>query len=238
LPLGNGAISYAEDSHGNVWLGFYFGGLARYRGGKFRLFTEADGLPASQVSDLLTDSQGRLWIATSGHGLFRLDDTETDQPTFNNYSTADGLSSNHLICLTKDRFGRIYVGTGRGINRIDQDGSVKVFTQEDGLPSNYITRAAADSNSNLWFVAHNTVVRFVPEIEQAADPPPVFIDRILVNGVPQRISQLGETETRPLELDSSQRQIQVDFFALTFGAGENIHYQYRLDGQDWSTPVK
>ncbi len=238
LPLGNGAITYAEDSHGNIWFGFYFGGLARYRDGKFQLFTEDDGLPTSQVGDLLTDSLGRLWVATSGHGVFRLDDTEAEHPVFSNYSTANGLSSNHLICLTEDRFGRIYIGTGRGINRIDLDGSVKVFTQEDGLPSNYITRCAADKNGNLWFVARNTVVRFVPEIEQTTSPPPVFIDRILVNGVPQSISQLGETETRPLELESTQRQIQVDFFALTFGAGENIRYQYRLDEQDWSAPIK
>ena len=238
LPLGNGAITYSEDSHGNMWFGFYFGGLARYRDGKFQLFTEDEGWPTSQVGDLLTDSRGRLWVATSGHGMFRVDDTEADRPVFKNYSTANGLSSNHPICLTEDRFGRIYIGTGRGINRIDRDGSVKVFTQEDGLPSNYITRCAADKNGNLWFVARNTVVRFVPEIEQTTSPPPVFIDRILVNGVPQNISQLGETETRPLELESTQRQIQVDFFALTFGAGENIRYQYRLDEQDWSAPIK
>ena len=238
LPAGNGTLSYAEDAHGNMWFGFYFGGLARYRDGKFQFFTEAEGMPYSQVGDLLTDSLGRLWIATSGHGLFRLDDTAAEHPVFSNYSTATGLSSNHLICLTEDRFGRIYIGTGRGINRLDRDGSVKVFTQEDGLPSNFITRCTTDKHGNLWFVARNTVVRFVPEIEQVPTPPPVFIDRILVNGVPQSISQLGETETRPLELESTQRQIQVDFFALTFGAGENIRYQYQLDAQDWSAPIK
>ncbi len=238
LPGGNGPISFAEDAHGNMWFGYYFGELVRYRNGKFQLFTEKDGLPFSQVGDLLTDSQGRLWIATSGHGLFRLDNTEDDNPVFHSVSTANGLSSNHPLCLSEDRFGRIYVGTGRGINRIDRDGSIKVFTQEDGLPGNYITRAAADKNGNLWFVTRNTVVRFVPEEEKATTPPPVFIDRIIVNGVLQKISELGETEIRPLELESAQRQIQIDFFALTFGAGENIRYQYQLDEQEWSRPTK
>jgi signal transduction histidine kinase/ligand-binding sensor domain-containing protein len=238
LPAHNGPISFAEDSHGNMWFGYYFGGMARYRDGKFRLFTEPDGLPSSQVRDLLSDSLGRLWIATSGRGLFRLDDTNAEKPVFTILSTENGLSSNQPLCLTEDRFGRIYVGTGRGINRVDRNDSVKVFTQEDGLPSNYITRCAADKNGNLWFVTRNTLVRFVPEIEQAATPPLVFIDRILVNGVPQKISELGETETRPLELESAQRQIQIEFFALTFGAGENIRYQYMLDEQDWSTPIK
>jgi ligand-binding sensor domain-containing protein/signal transduction histidine kinase len=238
LPAHNGPISFAEDSHGNMWFGYYFGGMARYHDGKFRLFTEPDGLPSSQVGDLLADSLGRLWIATSGRGLFRLDDTNAEKPVFTILSTANGLSSNQPLCLTEDRFGRIYVGTGRGINRVDRNDSVKVFTQEDGLPSNYITRCAADKNGNLWFVTRNTLVRFVPEIEQAAIPPLVFIDRILVNGVPQKISELGETETRPLELESAQRQIQIDFFALSIGTGENIRYQYRLDDQDWSNPSK
>ena len=238
LPTGNGTISFAEDSHGNMWFGYYFGGLARYRDGKFRLFTDHDGLPSSQVGDLLTDSLGRLWIATSGRGVFRLDDTKTEKPVFTNLSTADGLSSNQPLCLTEDRFGRIYVGTGRGINRIDRNDSVKVFTQEDGLPGNYITRCAADKSGTLWFVTRNTLVRFVPEIEQVSTPPLVFIDRIIVNGVPQNISDLGERETKPLELGPTQRQIQLDFFALTFGAGENIRYQYRLDGRDWSNPTK
>ncbi|HKA18847.1 MAG TPA: two-component regulator propeller domain-containing protein [Blastocatellia bacterium] len=236
LPAHNGPISFTEDSHGQMWFGYYFGGLARYNNGAFRWFTEKDGLAASQVGDLLTDSEGRLWVATAGRGLFRVDNTLDDHPLFASLSTANGLSSNQTSCLTEDRFGRIYVGTGRGINRVDRDGKIRVFTQEDGLPTNLITRCAADKNGALWFVVSNTLVRFVPEIERRGAPPPVFIDRILVNGVSQKISELGETEIRPLEFGSSQHQIQVDFFALTFGAGENVRYQYRLDDQDWSNP--
>jgi signal transduction histidine kinase len=200
------------------------------------LFTEKDGLPASQVDDLLTDSAGRLWVATASRGLFRVDNTQDEHPAFTSFSTANGLSSNQSLCLTEDRFGRIYVGTGRGINRIDRNGSIRVFTQEDGLPTNLITRCAVDKSGALWFVVSNTLVRFVPEIERTAAPPPVFIDRILVNGVSQKISELGETEIKPLEFESAQHQLQIDFFALTFGAGENVRYQYRLDGLDWSDP--
>jgi len=238
LPAHNGPISFAEDSHGQVWFGYYFGGLARYNNNAFQLFTEKDGLPDSQVGDLLTDSAGRLWVATASRGLFRVNNTQDEHPVFTSFSTANGLSSNQSLCLTEDRFGRIYVGTGRGINRIDRDGSIRVFTQEDGLPTNLITRCAADKSGALWFVVSNTLVRFVPEIERLAAPPPVFIDRILVNGVAQKISELGETEIPPLEFEAAQHQIQIDFFALTFGAGENVRYQYRLDENDWSNPSR
>ncbi|MBD0327997.1 MAG: hypothetical protein ICV68_16340, partial [Pyrinomonadaceae bacterium] len=237
LPKSNGPLSFAEDSYGNVWFGFYFGNLARYRDGKFRMFTAKDGIPDSLVGDILKDSSGRLWIGTSGRGLFRVDNPNDEKPVFTSISTANGLSSNQIICLVEDRFRRIYVGTGRGINRIDAAGSIRIFTQADGLPSNYITRCAADKNGFLWFVTRNTLVRFSPEIERESAPPPVFIDKIFVNGVAQKISALGETEIKTIELEPDQKQIQIEFFALTFGAGENIRYQYRLDRQDWSAPT-
>jgi signal transduction histidine kinase/ligand-binding sensor domain-containing protein len=237
LPKSNGALSFAEDAFGNVWMGFYFGNLARFRNGKFEVFTAADGIPDSLVGDILKDSSGRLWVGTSGRGLFRIDHPNDEKPVFNSISTANGLSSNQIICLVEDGFKRIYVGTGRGINRIDASGNIRIFTQADGLPSNYITRCAADKKGFLWFVTRNTLVRFAPEIERESAPPPVFIDKIFVNGVAQKISALGETEVKPLQLESDQRQIQIEFFALTFGAGENIRYQYRLDRQDWSAPT-
>ncbi|HEX8247292.1 MAG TPA: two-component regulator propeller domain-containing protein [Pyrinomonadaceae bacterium] len=238
IPKSNGALSFAEDLYGNVWFGFYFGNLARYRDGKFQIFNAADGIPESLVGDILKDSSGRLWVGTSGRGLFRIDNPDEEKPVFKSISTANGLSSNQIICLVEDRFQRIYVGTGRGINRIDRGGNIRIFTQADGLPSNYITRCAADKKGFLWFVTRNTLVRFSPEIERSSASPPVFIDKIFVNGIPQKISALGETEVKPIELESDQRQIQIDFFALTFGAGENIRYQYRLDEQDWSAPTE
>ncbi len=237
LPTNNGPIAFAADSDGDVWLGFYFGGLARYRNGRFQLFTAKDGIPESTVDDILTDSRGHLWIATTGRGLFRVDNPTAEKPAFNSISTSTGLSSNQVLCLTEDRFGRVYSGTGRGINRLDANGNIRLFTQADGLPSNYITRCASDKNGALWFVTRNTLVRFIPEAEQTAMPLPVFIDKISVNGVPQKISELGETDIKPFELASDQRQIQVDYFALTFSTGENIRYQYRLDEQAWSNPI-
>jgi signal transduction histidine kinase/ligand-binding sensor domain-containing protein len=236
LLKNNGPISFAEDFRGNIWFGHYFGKLARYRDGKFEIFSIEDGLPESQIGDLLTDSTGRLWIATAGHGIFRIDDTDAEKPVFISLSMQNGLSSNQVICLTEDKFKRIYAGTGRGINRIDRNGIIRVLTQADGLPGNYITRCAADKKGDLWFVSQNILVRLTPEIEKNIIPPPVFIDKFSVNGVAQKISVLGETDINLPDFAANQTQIEISFFALTFGAGENIRYQYRLNEQDWSNP--
>jgi signal transduction histidine kinase/ligand-binding sensor domain-containing protein len=237
LPRYNGPIAFAEDRHGSIWFGHYFEGLTRFRNGKFDHYTVKDGLPKTLISDLLIDSAGRLWIGTSVYGLFRIDETNAEKPVFENISTAEGLSSNQIICLTEDRFKQIYAGTGRGINRFKTDGKIGLFTRADGLPSNYITRCAADKDGFLWFVSQNTLVRFRPEVGAPDSPPPVYIDKVSVGGVPQKISTLGETSIDLPDLTSDQSQVEIDFFALTFGAEENILYQYRFDGQDWSTPT-
>lgn len=236
LPDANGPISFAEDRFGNVWFGHYFGKLTRWRNGKFETFGAADGLPESQIGDLLVDGRQRLWIATSGNGLFRIDDPDSAKPSFRSISTDAGLSSNQTLCLTRDRFGRIYAGTGHGIDRIDENDVIRTFTQSDGLPGNFITRCGADAKGDLWFVSQNALVRFTPENDRAPMPPPVFIDRLVVNGAARKISVLGEKGIDLPDLSSDQTRIEIAFFAITFGAGENIRYQYRLDGGDWSAP--
>jgi signal transduction histidine kinase len=237
LPKNSGVIAFAEDKQGTLWFGFYFGGIARYRNGEFKYFGPKDGLPESQVIDLWNDSRGHLWIGTLGYGLFVIDKTEAETPMFRSFSTLNGLSSNQTLCLTEDRFGRLFVGTGRGISRIDPNGSVKVFTQADGLPSNFITRCAAAPNGYLWFVSGNTLVKFKPELEQESSALPVFIDKISIGGVQQRISALGETTVQLPEISADSHQFQIDYFAQTFASAANIHYQYALDDHEWSNPT-
>ncbi|MDQ2856997.1 MAG: hypothetical protein M3R68_11755, partial [Acidobacteriota bacterium] len=64
LPAFSLPTAYCEDGHGNIWMGLYDGGLARYRDGRFRFFSPSDGLPAGIVRALYLDHAGRLWIAT------------------------------------------------------------------------------------------------------------------------------------------------------------------------------
>ncbi len=55
------------------------------------------------IYDLHTDSFGRLWIASSDGGLARLDEPDAERPAFRIYTTADGLSSLRVRCLTEGR---------------------------------------------------------------------------------------------------------------------------------------
>ncbi len=242
LPSKNGATAFGEDRAGNVWLGFYYGGLYRHRSGKFESFTAEDGLPAGYISNIFTDSKGRVWVATSSGGVLRIDNPTTEEkPTLAVLTTRDGLSSNQANCITEDNFGRIYISTGRGVNRLDlTTGRIKVFTQADGLPENIVRLCGREASGALWFGTFENLARYVPVADEKSQPPPVFLSNLRVNGEPiKKLSELGETNVENLDFAPDQRQIQIDFFALGFGTGEALRYQYKLDGidADWSEPT-
>ncbi|HEX6124921.1 MAG TPA: two-component regulator propeller domain-containing protein [Pyrinomonadaceae bacterium] len=241
LPPANAVTAFAEDRAGNIWMGYYTGGLVRYRQGKFDSFSAEDHLPPGYIGNIFADSAGRIWVATSNGGAVRIDDPTTERPRLINVTTKDGLSSNHVTCTTEDNFGRIYISTGRGVNRLDlRTGRTKVFTKADGLPDNIVTQCNREATGALWFGTWNGVARYEPAAEDGALPPPVFLSDLRVNGVSvKNLSQLGETNIENFDLGSDQRQIQIEFFALGFGVGETLRYQYKLDGAqfDWSEPT-
>lgn len=238
IPSALGSITtFGEDAAGNMWFSFYRGGLIRYRRGVFRLFTATEGIPEGYINDFLSDAKGRFWIATSSRGLFRIDDPDVETPGFHNLSARQGLLSNQANCLAQDRWGHVYVGTGRGLNRLDPEtNAFRAYSETDGLPGNYVSHCRSDRAGVLWVAGTNSVSRFVPGTDKEPAAPPVFVEGLNINGVAHRVSELGETSIAGLQLAPEQKQIQIDFFALGFDSGDTLRYQYKLNEQEWSTP--
>jgi ligand-binding sensor domain-containing protein/signal transduction histidine kinase len=234
-------MSYAEDKQGNIWMGSYVGRLIRYKDGKFSLFFKEDGLPDGALRSLYVDQKGRLWGATMQGGVFRIDDTSAEHPTFVNLTAADGLSSNVVVAITEDLQGRMYFATGRGVDRYEPEtGRIKHFTTNDGLASNHFTDAARDQNGNLWFATANGLSRLTPENEAPVAPPPIFVSKIRIADENYPISELGETEISNLELLPERNQLEASFVSPNFSGSENLRYQYKLEGSDtdWKEPTR
>ena len=173
LPRYNPPTAFREDAAGNLWLGFYEGGLARYRDGRFRLFTQSDGMPAGPVRALYLDHAGRLWVATGQDGVVRLDDPQADHPRVVAYTTADGLSSNGISCITEDKLGRMYFGTARGLDQLDLETKrVRHYTKAEGLPSSAVTVAFRDRQDALWIGTDLGLARLIPGPDSPQQQPP------------------------------------------------------------------
>jgi signal transduction histidine kinase/sugar lactone lactonase YvrE len=229
-------LSFVEDRGGNLWIGT--GGedsaLIRYREGRFEIFDRASGVPEGWMMDLLFDHLGRLWVANPTAGLLRVDDPNAGQLKFIRYTPNEGLSSIAVRCVTEDEFGRIYAGSGRGLDRLNPEtAQVENFSTADGLPNSDVDVAYRDRHNDLWFGTANGFARFVPEPVRVRQAPNAFITGLRVAGVEQAVSVLGESEIPSLELDSSQRQVTVDFLGLGANLGEKLRYEYRLGDSPW-----
>src|SRR5207302_660182 len=110
--------AFVEDSAGNLWIGFYTGDIVRYKDGHFQLIS-LDSSRTGTIRAIYLDREKRLWIATGDDGVARIDDPLAEHPKPVMYRTAEGLASNQATCVTEDKWGRIYIGTGRGVDRFD-----------------------------------------------------------------------------------------------------------------------
>jgi signal transduction histidine kinase len=214
--------------------------LARYARNAFTFFTASHGLPPGTIRNIHRDRSGRLWLASDGGGLIRVDNTSAEQPTFVSYTTTQGLSSNNTEVITEDIHGRLYVGGAHGLDRFDPaTGRVRHFTTADGLAPGIFRAAFRDHNGVLWFGMTGGLSRLAPVIERPPPPPPVLITGLRVSGVTRPVSALGQREMSLLDFAPEHNQLQVDFVGLGFGTGDVLRYQYRLEGAagtDWSAP--
>ncbi|MBF9251870.1 hypothetical protein I2I11_01040 [Pontibacter sp. 172403-2] len=110
----------------------------------FRNWTLEDGLPQSQVRDVLQDNKKQLWIATRG-GVSRFDGTN-----FYTYTRQQGLSSNNISCLFQDSRGRIWAGTSdHGLNVLEND-RFRSIRSDRGLSGTDIHSIAEDTLGRVW----------------------------------------------------------------------------------------
>jgi ligand-binding sensor domain-containing protein/signal transduction histidine kinase len=238
LPEGNRPVAWAESADGTLWVGFREGGLARLRHGRFEYFGEPDGLPPAMTRALHRDARGRLWAATTGAGLVRVEQPEALRPRFVRLTRADGLSSDHIRALTDDGDGALYLGTSGGVDRLDvETGAVVRYTTADGLAQNEIQTAFRDARGALWFGTMRGVSRFVPRRDGAAPPVPALIGGVSVGGVPRPLPPLGQRIVPAFEVPAGADSIRIDFFAPALAAGHALRFQYRLGGGDWSPPT-
>jgi ligand-binding sensor domain-containing protein/two-component sensor histidine kinase len=239
LPAHPVPTAFAEDRSGSVWIGFYHGGLARFRAGRFDFFQSADGLPGN-VRKLYLDSAGRLWIGTA-RGLARVDDPAAERPRFVTYDTKQGLASDEVTAMAEDRWGRLYAATGRGIDRFEPRPAglsrVKHYTTADGVASGELQLALRDRQGTLWFSTPLGVSRLSPSLDRPRYPPPVLVTGLSIGGVAQPISDLGQSSVSGFKL--RRNPLRIDFVGLGFSPGEALRYQYRLEGADpdWGAPT-
>jgi ligand-binding sensor domain-containing protein len=132
------------------------GGVVRFDGVNWTVYNqENSGLPNDDVQDIAIDSQGKIWIATSG----TIYDNTGGVAMFNGMNWTvytqenSGLPDNGVTALDFDIEGNLWVATASGgIARFDGM-TWRVYNAVTSMiPFDYVGDVAIDDNMHVWVV--------------------------------------------------------------------------------------
>ncbi|HVZ37690.1 MAG TPA: two-component regulator propeller domain-containing protein [Candidatus Kapabacteria bacterium] len=158
--------SICEDSHGDLWLGTYRGGLVHLERstGRFTSFMHDPADPASIGSNdviAFMDHTGSIWTVSADGLLDRFDAARWHhgmKAEFHHYRHRDADTTSLLgipYSAYEDRQNNIWIGTDRGLNLLDRSaGTFAHIRSTDGVsgvfPGGPIQSLADDGMGNLW----------------------------------------------------------------------------------------
>jgi ligand-binding sensor domain-containing protein/two-component sensor histidine kinase len=126
-----------KDSKNKLWAGTSSGLLLMSPTGKnnypfnFTVSLSPFNIPVlknHQVADMLEDSKGNLWVATT-HGLVKIDTAGSWQL----FVEKDGLPSSNIYCLFLDKEKNIWIGTSLGLAKLVMKSGIRIYPIEDKL---------------------------------------------------------------------------------------------------------
>ena len=199
----------------------------------------------NRVNSIFKDSKGRLWLGTSGEGLFLYD---YDNDSFHKYEgVAKQLANEYVIALNESKMGCLLVATNRGLFRIDiENDRLNIYNQGNGFPISVI-------NDNSIFVARNGEIfigginGMVSFYEKALHRSPknyqINFTNLEVNNMPVKPNDgsglineaLGYLQE--IKLNHYHKTFSIEFATTNFVKTLETEVEYMLEGfdQDWVT---
>lgn len=149
------------DRRGRMWIGLD-SGIVIYDSKTdtftpFNAKTETGETIQTYVTDMIEDSDGEVWIATNGKGLYRF--SPQDEIRLRVYRNIPGetncIPQNVLMTLQQDSKKNIWIGTySEGLCRFDKQKNSFVNYKKSNHPNsvsdNSIQKIFEDSHGNLW----------------------------------------------------------------------------------------
>jgi PAS domain S-box-containing protein len=165
IPLNAGAAPAVsrlmEDSAGRLWIGTRQGGayLIGADRGLPRIIPEtappgaAD--TATEITALLEIAPDRLWLGTYGRGIVEVDAaTLRTRRILHDPFVPNGLDSDSVQSLYRDRSGIVWIGTEGGLSQYNPAAGAMTFFgdkgRRDGLPGDGVMAVLAAPDGSLW----------------------------------------------------------------------------------------
>ncbi|MBE9464287.1 two-component regulator propeller domain-containing protein [Dyadobacter subterraneus] len=237
-----------QDRKGGIWVGTQTG--LNYLDADRKHFkryqhkaNDKFSLSNNKVQTIFEVANGDLWIGTRGGGLNYFD---RKKQTFKSYTEKDGLASNVVFAILKDRKNNLWLSTNKGISCFNlQKEKFRNYDISDGLQGNefrYNSRFQT-SDGQMFFGGVNGFSSFYPEqLRDNKFVPPVYITDLLIfnkeiiPGDSNDILPKHISETKVITLSHKHSVFTLEFAALNYTLARKNQYAYKLEGfdTDWN----
>jgi diguanylate cyclase (GGDEF)-like protein len=109
-------------------------GVSRFDGKQWQLITTKDGLLNAPMAEIGGATADEVWISYfTASGVTRIHMNQDGHPQLRVYTTADGLASNSIYLISRDRNGNVWLGGDRGLSVLHPDGTISDQARNSGL---------------------------------------------------------------------------------------------------------
>jgi hypothetical protein len=183
----------------------------------------------NRVIGLYEDKQQRIWIATFNQGAFCYDRKKN---TLQQYTTADGLSSNLVLSFGEDDLDNTYIATWQGFSIVSKGGKLQTYDRKNGLRYLRCEGFLKDDSGYVWIANNKCLIRFNPatrKFKYYEENSGLSIDGFRTNTFLKAAtgetfwgSESGVNYFFPSQLVTTPSQLRVSLYAID--VEDSLHY--------------
>jgi ligand-binding sensor domain-containing protein len=240
----NSIMNITEDDQGRIWFGSENAGICvlDYDKKEIRNYRHdeknSNTLSYNDVKSIVF-LDGYAWIATNGGGLNRLD-LRTD--SFKVYTMEDGLTSDALMSILKDKNDNLWISSTRGLMKFNPvTGTIEAYDKSQGIQGSefkYNSQCLL-RDGRMMFGGVNGLTIFQPDSIRNSNiiPKVVFTnfriyDKEVIPGAKGSPLKNNINFTKSIRLTHSQSVITIGFASLDYNSPLKNRYRYKLEGFD------